>query len=87
MKILIPLVSLVQLATANASLVAIMDSGTDITHKDLAAKAWINTKEKAGNVDLDKDGLPGDVNGWDFTVNSPNVFNNQYNNLIKNFFP
>ncbi|MDO9181038.1 MAG: S8 family serine peptidase, partial [Bacteriovorax sp.] len=83
MKILIPLFALVQLSTANASLVAIMDSGTDITHKDLAAKAWVNLKEKAGSkIDLDQDGLPGDINGWDFTANSANVFNNQYNFLI-----
>ncbi|MGZ3787813.1 MAG: S8 family serine peptidase [Bacteriovorax sp.] len=83
MKILIPLIALVQLSTADASLVAIMDSGTDISHKDLASKAWVNVKERAGStVDLDNDGLPGDVNGWDFTANSAKVFNDSYNYLI-----
>ena len=91
MKILISLLALVQLGTAKASLVGIMDSGTDISHKDLAAKAWVNSLERVGSTkDLDHDGLPGDVNGWDFTANSAKVFNNQYNALItddvKTFF-
>ena len=90
-KILIPLLALVQLSTANASLVGIMDSGTDISHKDLAPKAWINKNEKAGSlVDLDHDGLPGDINGWDFTESTAKVFNDKYNGLItddvKTFF-
>lgn len=60
-----------------------MDSGTDISHKDLAPKAWINVNEKAGSFeDLDGNGLAGDINGWDFTENSAKVFNNKYNNLI-----
>ncbi len=68
-----------------------MDSGTDISHKDLAPKAWINRFEQIGStVDLDNDGLPGDINGWDFTENSPKVFNDKYNYLItddvKTFF-
>lgn len=83
MKILIPLLALVQLSSASASLVGIMDSGTDISHKDLVNKAWFNKKEKAGSlVDLDGDGLPGDINGWDFTENSAKVFNDKYNGLI-----
>ena len=90
-KILIPLITLVQLTTANASLIGIMDSGSDISHKDLVSKAWVNKNEKLGSlVDLDNDGLPGDVNGWDFTANSATVFNNKYNDLItedvKTFF-
>ncbi len=82
-KILIPLFALVQLSSASASLIGIMDSGTDISHRDLAPKAWVNKKERAGSkIDLDKDGLPGDINGWDFTENSAKVFNNRYNHLI-----
>lgn len=91
MKILLPILALVQLTSASASLVGIMDSGTDISHKDLAPKTWVNAKEKWGSkVDLDGDGLPGDVYGWDFTENSPNVFNPKYNSFItsdvKTFF-
>lgn len=83
MKKLITLATLLQLGTASASVVAIMDSGTDINHKDLAPKAWTNKKEVAGSTtDLDGSGLPGDVHGWDFTTNSGNVFDGKYNNLL-----
>jgi subtilisin family serine protease len=90
-KILISFITLVQLTNASASLVGVMDSGTDISHKDLVSKAWFNKNEKVGStVDLDNDGLPGDINGWDFTENSPKVFNDNYISLIntdvKTFF-
>lgn len=77
------MLALFQLSVAHSSLVAVMDSGTDISHKDLAPKAWFNMKEKAGSMtDLDQDGLPGDINGWDFIANSPKVYDNRYNYLI-----
>jgi subtilisin family serine protease len=83
MKKLITLATLLQLSTASASLVAIMDTGTDLSHKDLAPKAWTNLGEKEGSLtDLDGDGLAGDVHGWDFTENSPKPFNDKYNYLI-----
>ena len=83
MKKLITLATLLQLGAANASIVAIMDTGTDISHKDLAPKAWTNAKEKEGSTtDLDGSGLPGDIHGWDFTENSAKVFNDKYNHLI-----
>ena len=83
MRILLPSLILLQIASASASIIGIMDSGSDISHKDLAPKAWINVNEKVGSVkDLDNDGLPGDVNGWDFIENSPKVFNDKYNYLI-----
>lgn len=83
MKKLMTLATLLQLGTASASVVAVMDTGTDISHKDLAPKAWVNVNEKVGSeTDLDGSGLPGDVNGWDFTENSAKVFNDKYNHLI-----
>lgn len=83
MKKMITLAALLQLSTASASVVAILDTGTDVSHKDLAPKTWVNAKEKVGSkIDLDGSGLPGDVNGWDFTENSAKVFNNKYDNLI-----
>ena len=91
MKILIPVFAFFQLTTAHSSLVAVMDSGTDISHKDLAPKSWVNLKERAGStIDLDQDGLPGDINGWDFTANSPMVFDSRFVYLltddVKKFF-
>lgn len=81
-KILIPFLALLQITSAKASLIGVLDSGTDLSHKDLSLKAWKNTKEKNGKVDVDGDGLPGDVLGFDFTTNSPIPFDPQYNNLI-----
>lgn len=47
--------------------VAVTDSGSDITHQDLASKVWTNPKEIPGNgVDDDKNGFVDDVHGWNF---------------------
>lgn len=76
-------VSMVSLS-AQASLVGVLDSGTDMSHKDLSPKAWKNLKEKVGNKDVDGDGLPGDVFGYDYTANKASPFDAQYVNLITN---
>ena len=47
--------------------VAVIDSGIDFSHPDLAANIWTNPREIAGNgVDDDADGYVDDVHGWDF---------------------
>ena len=47
--------------------VAIIDSGVDITHPDLAANVWTNPREIAGNGrDDDNNGYVDDIHGWDF---------------------
>ncbi|WP_339921883.1 S8 family peptidase [uncultured Cyclobacterium sp.] len=47
--------------------VAVIDSGIDISHEDLQGKIWINEDEIAGNgIDDDKNGYIDDVNGWNF---------------------
>lgn len=47
--------------------VAIIDSGIDITHPDLQANIWTNPREIAGNgQDDDGNGYVDDVHGWDF---------------------
>lgn len=46
---------------------AIIDSGIDLDHPDLAANLWTNPGEIAGNsLDDDGNGFVDDVNGWDF---------------------
>ncbi|MBI2522293.1 MAG: S8 family serine peptidase [Bdellovibrio sp.] len=50
-----------------ASVVAIIDSGTDMLHKDIYPKAWVNPTEIANNQrDEDRNGYQDDVNGWNF---------------------
>ncbi len=57
-------------------IVAVIDTGIDITHEDLSNNIWINDKEIAGNgIDDDENGFIDDVNGWNFTENNNNVYN------------
>jgi cell wall-associated protease len=48
-------------------LVAIIDSGIDTTHEDLAPVLWTNSKEIPGNgIDDDGNGYIDDIHGWNF---------------------
>ena len=50
--------------------VAVIDSGVDIDHSDLAANIWTNGRESCGNgVDDDGNGFVDDCRGWDFGAN------------------
>lgn len=47
--------------------VAVIDSGIDIDHEDLAGKIWINEDEIPGNgKDDDNNGYIDDIHGWNF---------------------
>ncbi|MBJ7328803.1 MAG: S8 family serine peptidase [Solirubrobacteraceae bacterium] len=53
--------------------VAVIDSGVDLNHPDLAENIWANTDEIAGNgIDDDGNGFVDDARGWNFVANSPN---------------
>jgi subtilisin family serine protease len=51
--------------------VAVIDTGLDLTHFDLAQNIWVNPGETPGNgVDDDGNGFVDDVNGWNFLANN-----------------
>jgi subtilisin family serine protease len=58
--------------------VAMIDSGLDYIHPDIAKKnVWVNTKEIPGNgVDDDKNGFVDDVIGWNFMEGNNNPWDN-----------
>lgn len=54
--------------------VAVIDTGTDLSHPDLQANAWINPLEVSGNgIDDDGNGLIDDINGWNFHGDNNNT--------------
>ncbi|MBU0608428.1 MAG: S8 family serine peptidase [Armatimonadetes bacterium] len=55
--------------------IAIVDSGVDLDHPDMAGKIWVNTDEVPNNgLDDDHNGYVDDWRGWDFhdDNNDPN---------------
>ena len=59
--------------------VAVIDTGVDYTHADIASNMWINSGEVPGNgIDDDKNGYIDDINGWDFVNNDNDPYDDHY---------
>ncbi len=59
------------ITTGNPDLkIAVIDTGVDYTHEDLANNIWSNSLEIAGDgIDNDGNGYIDDIHGWDFYAN------------------
>lgn len=51
-------------------IVAVLDSGVDPDHDDLAQNMWVNPNETKNDLDDDGNGLVDDMHGWNFAENS-----------------
>ncbi|MDF2540300.1 MAG: hypothetical protein K0S47_18 [Herbinix sp.] len=59
--------------------VAIIDTGVDYKHPDLADNIWVNEKETPDDgIDNDENGFVDDIYGWDFYNNDNTVCHYQY---------
>ncbi len=55
--------------------VAVVDTGLDLTHPDIAGNVWTNAGEVANNgVDDDGNGYVDDVNGWNTVLHSNEIY-------------
>lgn len=60
-------------------IVAVIDTGVDYTHRDLAPNMWINTDEIPGNgIDDDNNGYIDDIYGYDFVNNDADPMDDHY---------
>jgi hypothetical protein len=63
-------------ADGKGIVIAVVDSGVDFSHQDLANSAWSNVGEICGNgIDDDGNGYVDDCSGWDFGTNDASPYN------------
>lgn len=62
-------------STAAKKVIAIIDTGVDIDHPDLADNIWTNTRESNGATRQDDDGngFIDDIHGWDFVNQTADI--------------
>jgi len=67
---------------AHAAVIAVIDSGTDLTHPELVNKKWVNPKDIDDAVDNDDNGYIDDVNGWNFSESNNKLIDMSYLNTF-----
>lgn len=78
-------------SAAQASTVAVIDSGLDIEHQGLKDRIWLNQQDHtADGVDQDANGHTDDINGWNFAESNNILIDREYADLynadVKRFF-
>ena len=53
-------------SNSDRKIIAILDTGVDIDHPDLASNIWTNPDETDNGYDDDNNGFADDLHGWDF---------------------
>jgi cell wall-associated protease len=61
-----------------ASTIAIIDSGVDYKHQDLANQMWMNEGEILNHRDDDGNSYQDDIYGWNFAEDNPEIIDYQY---------
>lgn len=61
-------------ATGKGVVVAVIDTGIDISHPLLRDKLWVNPGETVNGIDDDGNGFVDDIHGWDFANDRAEVF-------------
>lgn len=70
-----------QIETKRPVIVAVIDTGIDVTHPDLKDSMWVNPGEIPGDgIDNDGNGYIDDVNGWNFIDNNNQLTNGAEDN-------
>ena len=60
-------------SNSDRKVIAILDTGVDIDHPDLAANIWTNPGESDNGYDDDNNGFADDLHGWDFVNQTPDM--------------
>ncbi len=63
---------------SGSTVLAVIDTGVDYLHPDLAANIWVNSDEIPGdNIDNDNNGYIDDIHGYDFANRDGNPMDDQ----------
>lgn len=60
-------------SNSDRKIIAILDTGVDIEHPDLAANIWTNPGENENGYDDDNNGFADDLHGWDFVNRTADI--------------
>nr|WP_147252313.1 S8 family serine peptidase [Blastococcus sp. TF02A-30] len=64
--------------TGEGMVVAVIDTGYDSDHPDMAGALWTNPAQPCGTADTDGNGKPGDCHGWNWYAGSADIDNGGY---------